>query len=200
MPAEQELRYCVALQKLKTRASNMNGPFLFNESTLQKKPLLELISAVEKSEKKQPYSHLTEALDSTNDLLDRRITSERYRQVTDCMLSETHGDGKLSIAFMSLKGSTFVTAVLSYAYYAAVSASFSALALCLFMLPLWSALDALQTEFQVPKGVQPNALVDGMRSFLANWVSSEPVNLSDAANDASTAATETTASVSLSMV
>ena len=196
MSVEQKARYEVVLQHLKARANNMNGQGLFSESSPQKKSLLDLIQSVEKSVGIQPYSHLAEALDSTNDLLNRRITPERYRQVTDCMLSETHRRGKLSIAFGYLAGSSAAVGMLSFVYYVTVAASFNVLALSFLMIPLYDALAVLVTEYRVPKGVRSNVLVDGMRTFLASSTSSEPVALSEAANDAST---ETADPVELSM-
>ena len=113
------------------------------------------------------------------------------------MLSETYGTGKLSIFLGYLKGCTLMAGILAYlSLTSSTVLGLNPLVWCLMTIPLYFALQNLETECQVPKGVQPNALVDGMSSFLASFTSSEPVVLSEA-DDVRTAAT---APVPLGMV
>ena len=164
MPTPLEKQYKSVLEKLKLKAANMPH----NPSSGMKTALPTFIQLVEQLKTKDEVSleHLTEALDSTHDLLEGRIDLTRYQRVANCMLSSVppkNGTSLLGICMHYLSAAVFWVSLVTLFIGPTIPAVLGLIA-SFFLSDLQKYIDSGQPK----KEPSSTPLSDGMRLFSIN--------------------------------
>ncbi|MDF1646487.1 MAG: hypothetical protein P1U61_05875 [Legionellaceae bacterium] len=180
MTAQLETNYRVALQKLKAKAADLNAgaTSAIHQPHSLSVTLSNFIRSVEgiKSKEDTSLQRLTEALDSTCDLLEHKITLERYHQIADCMLSSSPEKGGTSFLGICMKHLSFTIMLLSFfTLFATGNIIVAGLGLVTsyFLDDLGKYIDA-----DIPKKVpEPTPLAHNMRLFSTRCIEHQLLDL-----------------------
>ncbi|MCH9757430.1 MAG: hypothetical protein K0U37_09610 [Gammaproteobacteria bacterium] len=165
MSTQPEQQYQLALNKLKLKVTTTSLSTLFNPPSPMKAALSTLIELVEelKAQNEVSIQCLTEALDSTNDLLEGRISLERYHQIADCMLSSAppqSGRSLLGICMHYLSVAVFWVSLVTL-FVGPVVPAVLGLVASYFLNDLQKYIDSGQSK----TAAESTPLADGMRLF-----------------------------------